>query len=46
MSDDLNQTSGEPAAGGSTGFGDEIGFATPDANLPDKPILRLRRQDK
>jgi hypothetical protein len=46
MSDDLNQTPGEPAAGGSTGFDDEIGFETPDANLPDKPIIRLRRQDK
>lgn len=46
MSEDLNQTTGEPSAGGSTGFDNEIGFETPDANLPDKPILQLRRQDK
>jgi hypothetical protein len=46
LSEDLNQTTGEPAGGGSTGFSDEIGFATPDANLPDKPILKLRRPDK
>jgi hypothetical protein len=46
MTEDLNQTTGEPEGGGGTGFSDEIGFATPDANLPDKPILRLRRLDK
>ena len=46
LSEDLNQDPGEPQPGGSSGFSDEIGFATPDANLPDKPVLRLRRQDK
>jgi hypothetical protein len=46
MSEDLNQAPDDPAGGGSTGFGDEIGFATPDANLPDKPILQIRRPDK
>jgi len=46
LNEDLNQNPEEPQSGGSTGFSDEIGFATPDANLPDKPILRLRRQDK
>ena len=46
LSEDLNQNPEEPQSGGSTGFSDEIGFATPDSNIPDKPILRLRRQDK
>jgi hypothetical protein len=46
LNEDLNQNPDEPQSGGSTGFSDEIGFATPDANLPDKPILQLRRQDK
>jgi hypothetical protein len=46
MSEDLNQGTTEPQPGGSAGFTEEIGFEKPDANLPDKPILRLRRPDK
>jgi len=46
LSEDLNQDPDEPDPGGGAGFSDEVGFATPDANLPDKPILKLRRQDK
>lgn len=46
MPEDLNQSGGEPQPGGSSGFSEEVGFEKPDANLPDKPVLRLRRPDK
>jgi hypothetical protein len=61
LSDDLNQktgnqgtsnqgTSDQPPTGAGTGFSNELGYQTPDANLPDKPTESIfnifRRQDK
>jgi hypothetical protein len=56
LSDDLNQgtgnqrTSDQPPSGAGTGFSNELGYQTPDANLPDKPTESIfnifRRQDK
>jgi hypothetical protein len=57
LSDDLNQrttdnqgTSDAPPSGAGTGFSNELGYQTPDANLPDKPTESIftifKRRDK
>ena len=57
LSDDLNQgtggnqgTSDQPPPGAGTGFSNELGYQTPDANLPDKPTESIftifKRRDK
>jgi Protein of unknown function (DUF1344) len=57
LSDNLNQgttdnqgTSDQPPSGAGTGFSNELGYQTPDANLPDKPTESIfnifRRRDK
>jgi hypothetical protein len=56
LSNDLNKktgnqgTSDQPPSGAGTGFSNELGYQTPDANLPDKPTESIfnifRRQDK
>lgn len=56
LSDDLNQgtsnqgTTDQPPTGAGTGFSNELGYQTPDANLPDRPTESIfnvfRRRDR
>ena len=57
LSNDLNQgttdnqrTSDQPPTGAGTGFSNELGYQTPDANLPDRPTESIfnifKRRDK
>ena len=56
LSNDLNQGTGnqgttdQPPSGAGTGFSNELGYQTPDANLPDRPTESIfsifKRRDK